>query len=91
MQQSRSYQILEFLLNCQLFFDSGVESGLDIIRALYSGADFVMMGGAWHYALGALGSRGPDHLIDILTKDLIANMAQLGVGTPYEVDQTKLD
>jgi L-lactate dehydrogenase (cytochrome) len=74
-----------------IIFDSGVESGLDIIRALYSGADFVMMGGAWHYALGALGSRGPDHLIDILTKDLIANMAQLGVGTPYEVDQTKLD
>ena len=49
------------------------------MRALSLGANFVMLGGAWHYALGALGHRGPDHLIDILTKDLNANMAQLGI------------
>ena len=40
---------------------------------------FVMLGSAWHYALGALGHRGPSHLIDILSKDLNANMAQLGI------------
>jgi L-lactate dehydrogenase (cytochrome) len=38
-----------------------------------------MMGGAWHYSLGAMGTKGPNHLIDILTKDLIANMGQLGL------------
>ena len=62
-----------------IIFDSGVEGGLDILRALSSGADFVMMGGAWHYSLGAMGTKGPNHLIDILTKDLIANMGQLGL------------
>lgn len=67
--------------NLPLVFDSGIESGLDILRALASGADFVMLGRAWHYALGALGAAGPDHLADILSKDLIANMGQLGART----------
>ena len=62
-----------------IIFDSGIEGGLDILRALSSGADFVMMGGAWHYSLGAMGTKGPNHLVDILTKDLIANMGQLGL------------
>ena len=65
--------------NLPIIFDSGIEGGLDILRALSLGANFVMLGGAWHYSLGALGHRGPDHLIDILTKDLNANMAQLGI------------
>lgn len=61
-----------------ILFDSGVESGLDILRALALGADFVMLGRGFHYALAALGPDGPAHLIDILKKDLIANMGQLG-------------
>ncbi len=61
-----------------LILDGGVEGGLDILRAIALGADFVMMGRAWHYALGALGARGPAHLADILAEDLRANMGQLG-------------
>ncbi len=65
-----------------IMFDSGVESGLDILRALSLGANFVMMGRAWHYALAALGDPvGPDHLIHILTQDLKANMGQIGART----------
>ncbi|WP_299724939.1 alpha-hydroxy acid oxidase [uncultured Tateyamaria sp.] len=61
-----------------LIFDSGIEGGLDILRAMASGADFVMLGRAWHYALGALGAEGPAHLAHILKADLISNMGQLG-------------
>lgn len=68
-----------------LIFDSGVEGGLDILRALALGADFVMFGRAFHYALAALGPTGPDHLIDILKKDLEANMGQLGLATLAQV------
>lgn len=62
-----------------IIFDSGVLGGLDILRALALGADFVMMGRAWHYALGALGARGPKWLTHIIEQDLRANMAQIGV------------
>lgn len=61
-----------------LIFDSGIEGGLDVLRALALGADFVMMGRAWHYALGALGADGPAHWHDILAKDMVSNMAQIG-------------
>jgi L-lactate dehydrogenase (cytochrome) len=61
-----------------LIFDSGIEGGLDILRALALGADFVMLGRAWHYALGALGAAGPAHLHDLLVKDMVSNMAQIG-------------
>ena len=62
-----------------LIFDSGIEGGLDILRAMSLGADFVMLGRAWHYALAALGpERGPDHLVHILSEDLKSNMGQLG-------------
>ena len=64
-----------------LIYDSGIEGGLDILRAFALGADFVMMGRAWHYALAALGLDGPGHLIDMFQKDLQANMGQLGLET----------
>lgn len=61
-----------------VIFDSGVEGGLDILRAIALGADFVMLGRAWHYALAALGEAGPAHLVDMLRLDLQSNMGQLG-------------
>ena len=68
-----------------LVFDGGAEGGLDILRALALGADMVMMGRAWHYALAALGPDGPQHLVSILKYDLEANMGQLGLTCPAEV------
>ena len=61
-----------------IIMDSGIAGGLDIIRALALGADFVMLGRAFHYGLGALGAPGAAHVVDILKKDLISNMGQLG-------------
>jgi len=61
-----------------LIFDSGVEGGLDILWAIALGADFVMLGRAFHFALAALGADGPPYLIKILTKDMESNMGQMG-------------
>lgn len=64
-----------------VLFDSGITGGLDIMRAVALGADFVMMGRPWHYALGALGREGAAHLHDVLVKDMTSNMAQIGANT----------
>ncbi|WP_425045794.1 alpha-hydroxy acid oxidase [Primorskyibacter sp. S87] len=61
-----------------VIFDSGVEGGLDILRAMALGADFVMLGRAFHFGLAALGATGASHVIDLLKKDIEANMGQLG-------------
>ncbi|MBF9043831.1 alpha-hydroxy-acid oxidizing protein [Rhodobacterales bacterium HKCCE4037] len=74
-----------------LIFDSGIEGGLDVLRALALGADFVMMGRAWHYALGALGAAGPAHWHDILVKDMESNMAQIGAARLADVPGRLVD
>ncbi|MDW4497438.1 alpha-hydroxy acid oxidase [Sulfitobacter sp. D35] len=61
-----------------VIIDSGFETGLDILRAFALGADYVMMGRAFHFALAALGPEGIDHLVSLLSRDLAANMGQLG-------------
>jgi L-lactate dehydrogenase (cytochrome) len=43
------------------------------------GADFVMLGRAWHFALAGLGPAGVRHLIHILTQDLVTNMQICGI------------
>jgi len=68
-----------------VIMDGGIEGGLDVLRAIALGADFVMMGRGWHFALGALGAGGPAHLTDILAQDLKANMGQLGTKTLFDV------
>lgn len=64
-----------------IIFDSGVQGGLDIMRALALGANFVMLGRAFHYGLGAMGEAGAAHVVDILRQDMNANMGQIGAKT----------
>ncbi|MEM1234398.1 MAG: alpha-hydroxy acid oxidase [Pseudomonadota bacterium] len=61
-----------------ILYDSGVANGADVMRALALGADFVMLGRAWHYAVAAMGAAGIDHLVHILTDDMKLSMAQIG-------------
>lgn len=62
----------------KVLLDSGARSGLDVLRALALGADFVLMGRAFMYSVAALGAQGPDHAVRILSNDLKNNMSNLG-------------
>jgi L-lactate dehydrogenase (cytochrome) len=65
--------------------DSGVRSGLDIVRALACGADFVMLGRAFMYSVAALGTAGGDHAAKILLEEVRDVMAQLGISSIKEL------
>lgn len=68
-----------------IIFDSGIRSGLDILRPLALGADFTMIGRPYLYGVAALGNYGGDHVNNILFEDLINNMMQLGITRPLDV------
>jgi L-lactate dehydrogenase (cytochrome) len=68
-----------------VYYCSGIEGGLDVMRALALGAEFVFLGKAWYFALAAFGRRGVDHLVHILSADMAANMAQIGANTLEEL------
>jgi L-lactate dehydrogenase (cytochrome) len=65
--------------------DGGVRSGLDIARMLALGADFVLIGRPFLYAVAALNQRGGDHLIGVLKAELQGTMGQLGCNTLAEM------
>lgn len=69
----------------KILFDSGVRTGLDLMRALHLGADFVLLGRAFVYGVAALGKYGGDHTVEILMNDLKNNMVQLGVKSLNEL------
>ena len=72
-----------------IMFDSGIRTGLDVLRALALGADFVFAGRPYLYGATAMGQRGAEHVSDILKADLENNMIQLGIKNLSEISRLK--
>lgn len=70
-----------------IVFDSGVRSGLDVMRALALGADFVLLGRPFICGVAALGKYGGDYVAHLLIDDLQNNMVQLGVKNIAELQK----
>lgn len=61
-----------------IMLDGGVRSGLDVLRALALGADGILLGRAWAYALAARGEAGVSQMLAILKEELEVAMALTG-------------
>ena len=70
--------------------DSGIRSGLDVVRMLALGAKGVLLGRAYIYALAAGGEAGVTQLLDIFEKEMRVAMALTGVRSLGEIDRTIL-
>jgi len=70
--------------------DSGVRSGLDVVRMLALGAHGVLLGRAWLYALAACGEAGVTQLLDLIEKEMRVAMTLTGVNAVSKIDQSIL-
>lgn len=61
-----------------LFYDSGVRSGEDIVKAYAMGADFVFLGRALLFAMAAAGEPGLKQLWSVLEEEISLTLAQVG-------------
>ena len=67
-----------------VMIDSGVRSGLDMVRALALGAKCTFAGRPYLYAVGALGEDGPRHVIEMFFDELKTEFQHVGIRTPSE-------
>jgi L-lactate dehydrogenase (cytochrome) len=73
-----------------LLADGGVRSGLDVVRMLALGADGVLLGRAWAFALAAGGGEGVAHMLDMIAAEIRLAMALTGVTRVDQIDRTVL-
>ena len=71
--------------------DGGVRSGLDVVRMLALGADFVLLGRAWAYALAAEGGAGVAHVLKLIDAEMRVAMALTACTTVAEITRDALD
>jgi len=71
--------------------DSGVRSGLDVVRMLALGARGVLLGRAWLYAMAAGGEAGVSLLLDLIAKEMKVAMTLTGARNIAEINRSLLD
>ena len=63
----------------EVWFDGGIRSGQDVLRALALGARGTMIGKSFAYGLGAMGEAGVTKVLEIIQKELDVTMALCGL------------
>ena len=62
----------------EVWFDGGIRSGQDVLKAVALGAKGTMIGRAFLYSLGAMGEAGVTRMLQILQQELDVSMALTG-------------
>lgn len=62
-----------------MFFDSGVRSGEDVLKAFSAGAEFVFLGRILQFAIAAASEEGLARLWDVMSTETSIGMAQIGL------------
>lgn len=74
----------------KLFVDSGIRSGLDVVRMLALGADCAMLGRSFIYALAAEGQKGVKNLLSLYEKEMKVAMTLCGAKSIKDLSRDSL-
>ncbi|MFB9217922.1 FMN-dependent L-lactate dehydrogenase LldD [Vibrio sinaloensis] len=74
----------------KIFVDSGIRTGLDVVRMLAMGADCAMLGRSYIYALAAQGQAGVENLLDLYEKEMRVAMTLTGAKSIQDLNRDSL-
>lgn len=74
----------------KILADGGVRTGLDVARMVALGADAVLIGRAFIYALSVSGQAGVENLLDLFAKELRVAMTLCGAKSVSELTRDSL-
>ncbi|ELA9458684.1 MULTISPECIES: FMN-dependent L-lactate dehydrogenase LldD [Vibrio] len=74
----------------KLFVDSGIRTGLDVVRMLALGADCTLLGRSFVYALAAQGGAGVENLLDLYDKEMRVAMTLTGAKSIADLSRDSL-
>ncbi|MDD1956990.1 FMN-dependent L-lactate dehydrogenase LldD [Pseudomonas sp. 8209] len=74
----------------KILADSGIRSGLDVVRMIALGADTVLIGRAFLYALATAGEAGVKNLLDLFEKEMRVAMVLTGAKSISEITRDSL-
>lgn len=74
----------------KIFVDSGIRTGLDVVRMLALGADCTLLGRSFVYALAAQGGAGVENLLDLYDKEMRVAMTLTGAKTISDLSRDSL-
>lgn len=70
--------------------DSGIRSGLDVVRMIALGADTVLLGRAFIYALAVAGGAGVSNLLELIEKEMRVAMVLTGAKSISDISGDSL-
>jgi L-lactate dehydrogenase (cytochrome) len=70
--------------------DSGIRSGLDVVRMLALGARGVLLGRAWLFALAARGEAGVAQLLELISREMRVAMTLTGSHSIADINRSNL-
>ncbi len=70
--------------------DSGIRNGLDVVRMIAPGADSVLLGRAYLYALATHGKQGVANLLNLIEKEMKVAMTLTGAKSISEISRDSL-
>ncbi len=73
-----------------LLADSGIRTGLDVVRMIALGADGVLLGRAFIYALAAAGEAGVINLLELIEKEMRVAMTLTGAKSVADITRDSL-
>lgn len=75
----------------EVYMDGGIRNGIDVVKAVALGANGVLIGRPWIFAIAGCGEQGLVRLLDVFKQEIAVAMALMGVKRIEDINADLID